>query len=1001
MDATKALKRQTRIWKVVLIMLLAVPAVIERLSAQNFSNGFNFSLPSSDSTTQRFLPAFPKLAIGDSDFVRINADGKFSANGSRIRFWGTNAAADAAFPSPAITDLLAGRLRKFGLNLVRMHHLDNPWSSKSLLGTTSTRTLNAANLDLLERYITALKENGIYVNMNLHVSRTFRINDNVANYDSLPEFGKCINFFDPYVLQLHKEYAQQLLTHMNPYTGKALVNDPVMAMVEITNENSLYRNWRDNRLKAIGSGGFLPSRYARMLDSVWMDFLRNKYPSTNALRNAWDVGIIPSGQNEQIVNGGFEAGTSPWLLELHAPASGTFTRDNTNPYGGAFSGKVTVTSSTGIDWNIQFKQATATIRRDSSYTITFAARSDSWREISVSLMNDNSPWTTYGGRSIVVSPFWQVYSFSLTVPEDNVGHTRLSFAVGKVRGTYWFDNVSMTKAAVYGLLPQESFESNNIARIDYTDCVSYSLPRVKDLSAFYIALQRKYFLEMKLFLKNTLGVRVPIVGTNWNVGPADLAAMSDEDYVDNHGYWDHPSFPNGAWSETDWLIQNKPMLKHEGGGVLPPLLSGVPMVGKPFTVSEYNHPNPNQYQVESVLLSTGYSAFHDADAFMYYAYDEPDDWENDRIGGFFGINRNSVYMSFFPTTSLVFRRGLLKPSSNPITIQYSADTLYSLPRNDGVGWFGPSLYDRKISLTHAIRTNSYFANSTTNFSSLPPAGMSPYKTDTEEISWNTTDGTMSIEADKFNGAAGYLSRLRNRRIGSMTLVDFPSSDFGAATWVSLTDSSLPRSERSLITLGSKTQNTGMIWNSDSTSVGNNWGTAPTLIYPLRLDLDLNIYADSIRVYPLNTIAREGIISPFMVLPASSNHFIVRLDQTRHRTLWFGIEKYGNGVETDVRDDADVPQEFSLQQNYPNPFNPTTNFGFQIAELGLVTLRIYDMLGQEVATVVNKQLKPGKYEVTFSANSGSGAGAYNLASGVYFYRLQSGGRGTVKRMLLLR
>ena len=87
--------------------------------------------------------------------------------------------------------------------------------------------------------------------MNLHVSRTFRINDNVADYDSLPEFGKCVNFFDPYIIKLHKEYAQQLLTHVNPYTGKALVNDPVMAMVEITNENSLYRNWRDNKLKPI------------------------------------------------------------------------------------------------------------------------------------------------------------------------------------------------------------------------------------------------------------------------------------------------------------------------------------------------------------------------------------------------------------------------------------------------------------------------------------------------------------------------------------------------------------------------------------------------------------------------------------------------------------------------------------------------------------------------------------------------------------------------------
>lgn len=225
--------------------------------AQSFNNGFNFYLPSSDSSSQKFLPAFPKAAIGDNEFVSINTEGKFSVNGKRIRFWGTNSGADAAFPSKSIAGAMSGRLRKFGFNLIRLHHLDNPWSSKSLLGTTSTRQLNQPYLDILENYIANLKANGIYVNMNLHVSRTFRAADGVTDYDSIPEFGKCVNFIDPYIMQLHKEYAQQLLTHVNPYTGKALVEDPVMAMVEITNENSLYRNWRSNQLKPIAEGGIL------------------------------------------------------------------------------------------------------------------------------------------------------------------------------------------------------------------------------------------------------------------------------------------------------------------------------------------------------------------------------------------------------------------------------------------------------------------------------------------------------------------------------------------------------------------------------------------------------------------------------------------------------------------------------------------------------------------------------------------------------------------------
>jgi hypothetical protein len=979
--------------KIIKAYFLVPLAISSSLFGQNFNNGFNFFLPSSDTTTQKFIPVFPKARIGDTNFVKINSNGKFSVNGKRIRFWGTNSAADAAFPSKDIAGLLAGRLRKFGFNLIRMHHLDNPWSAKSLLGSTTTRELDQANLDLLENYISALKENGIYVNMNLHVSRTFRVNDQVADYDSLPEFGKCVNFFDPYILQLHKEYAQQLLTHTNPYTGKALRDDPVMAMVEITNENSLYRNWRDNKLKPISSGGFLPVRYSRMLDSLWMDFLKNKYTSTAELRNAWNDGSISGDQKEQIINGGYESGTSNWILELHAPANGIFSSDISNPYQGTYAAKVSITSSTGIDWNIQFKQSTLAVKKDFLYRITFAARSDSMRDISVSLTNDNSPWTVYGGKSFSITPLWNEYTFDVRASEDNPGNTRLSFSIGKTTGIFWFDDVSITKAVVNGLLANESFESNNIGRIDYSDCVGYSSQRVKDLSGFYIGLQRNYFKEMISFLKNTLGIKVPIVGTNFNVGPADLISMSDADYVDNHAYWDHPQFPNIPGSTTDWLIQNKPMLKDDNNGTIPFLFSGMPMANKPFTVSEYNHPNPNQFQVESILLSAGYSAFNDADALMYFAYDEPIDWGKDFMSGYFGVNRNSLYMAFFPTAASMFRNGLVKSSTNPILVDYSTDTLYNLPKFDAASWYGPSLFDRKIGLTNAIKTGSFFAASTTNMNSLPSVGANPYRTDTGEMTWNTTNGTLSVETEKFIGASGYLSTLKNSTLGALVINNFPASDFGTVTWISLTDSAMISSQRSLITLGSKIQNTGMIWNSDNTSINDHWGISPTIIYPLVLDLKLNIQADSIQIFPLNTIGKEGIISPFVVKPVDNNHFFIELDQNKYKTLWFGIEKYGNGVPLNVENNPIPPREYKLDQNYPNPFNPSTKFEFHIAARALVTLKIYDLLGREIQTLVNEERPQGIYTVTWSADQ--------LPSGIYFYRLQAGTYTETKKLILLK
>jgi hypothetical protein len=89
----------------------------------------------------------------------------------------------------------------------------------------------------------------------------------------------------------------------------------------------------------------------------------------------------------------------------------------------------------------------------------------------------------------------------------------------------------------------------------------------------------------------------------------------------------------------------------------------------------------------------------------------------------------------------------------------------------------------------------------------------------------------------------------------------------------------------------------------------------------------------------------------------------------------------------------LPEDFILHQNYPNPFNPSTRISFSIPHSSFVSLRVYDLLGREVATLVNEQLGTGNYERTFNAEG--------LTSGVYFYRLQAGGFVQTKKLLLLR
>jgi hypothetical protein len=94
--------------------------------------------------------------------------------------------------------------------------------------------------------------------------------------------------------------------------------------------------------------------------------------------------------------------------------------------------------------------------------------------------------------------------------------------------------------------------------------------------------------------------------------------------------------------------------------------------------------------------------------------------------------------------------------------------------------------------------------------------------------------------------------------------------------------------------------------------------------------------------------------------------------------------------------SEIPGKYNLYQNYPNPFNPSTKIKFDIAEVKSKTLNvkliIYDILGKEITTLVNENLNPGSYEVTFNGN--------NLPSGIYFYQLSLNNEQIASRKMLM-
>ncbi|MFN1835832.1 serine hydrolase [Balneola sp. MJW-20] len=135
---------------------------------------------------------------------------------------------------------------------------------------------------------------------------------------------------------------------------------------------------------------------------------------------------------------------------------------------------------------------------------------------------------------------------------------------------------------------------------------------------------------------------------------------------------------------------------------------------------------------------------------------------------------------------------------------------------------------------------------------------------------------------------------------------------------------------------------------------------------------------------------------FLVFP-SENVVIIRLGEQTEST---DLQQFGaliqslTGVITSNNDVThSVPESFDLDQNYPNPFNPTTNISFEIPAASMVTLKVYNMLGQEVATLVNSRLNAGQHTISFDAG--------NLSSGVYLYRISSGSFTSVRKMTLIK
>ncbi|MEE1042815.1 MAG: hypothetical protein UH854_02510, partial [Clostridia bacterium] len=183
---------------------------------------------------------------GKHGFLTVNKKDFVFEDGTKVKFWGTNFNGWGCFPEKDYAEKLARRLAKIGINMVRFHQLDSEWHTPNIFAFTKGKRVTDAHLDpesvgRLDYLIYCLKKEGIYCYMDMFTYRKFRSDEGVENAKVLKDAAKPVCMFNEKLIELQKEFCQELWQHKNPYTGLKYCDDPVFVMAEIVNECDLFK----------------------------------------------------------------------------------------------------------------------------------------------------------------------------------------------------------------------------------------------------------------------------------------------------------------------------------------------------------------------------------------------------------------------------------------------------------------------------------------------------------------------------------------------------------------------------------------------------------------------------------------------------------------------------------------------------------------------------------------------------------------------------------------
>lgn len=765
---------------------------------------------------------------GKQGFIHIQNGHFYDGAGKRIRLLGVNDSFSGNYPTHEQAEKVAARMAKFGINSVRFHHTDTQRAPRGIwkADTPDKQTLDPENLDRLDYFFAQLKKHGIYANFNLKIGREVVNADGFTDTDRLPSYDKGPDHYFPRMIELQKNYARDLLTHRNPYTGNRYVDDPALAIIEINNESGLIHEWTRNKLDD------LPEAYLAPLQSEWNAFLKKKYQSTGTLEKAWSPGVTGSGRDL------LENGLNGWVLQQIGEGKGTKEIVPEGP-NGEDALKLTATALGVESWHVQAHYRPLQVEQGGFYRFSFRVKSDKYRELSAGLKMDHDPWLSLDdAQSFFVNQRWREYAFSFSPSQDD-SPARLGLSgLGSMPGTIWIANPKLIESQPEGLPTGQSLDDGNVAWVPRSEYGERSQPVKRDWMEFLVERESAYYRDMAHYIKNDLGAKSMIAGTQLDYGA--ITSQMENDFIDNHAYFHHPGFPGQPWDAENWTVENVSIVQESGNALEQLMLERVE--GRPYTVSEYNHPAPNTYSTECIPLIAAYGAFQDWDGIFIYSYSHDNNYQEKSLDNFFDIYGHSPKMITFPASAHLFVRGDIATARETVSaVMTPKRYLDLLTEQNGntslvpleyLGANGTEPYKHRTAIRFEEGTGSE------SIPRVQPSKMN-MTADSGELIWNqvpSENAHVVIRSERTKGLIGFI------REGEYDLGHDVSLEVGETIqgWATILLTYMAASEKGnswLLTATGYHENTGMIWKDETkTSVGRNWGSGPARAEPIPLRL---------------------------------------------------------------------------------------------------------------------------------------------------------------------